>query len=257
MNTIKKGTRGIVNSFKVENKVKIFNVDCLEFLKEIEDQSVDLIVTDPAYSGMNNKMQFGNGRIVGRYQDENNDKWFEEFKDDPETFLAFLKECKRVLKNNRHIYIMFDSFSLLSLAYLMRQIFNVKNIIVWDKVNIGMGHYFRRRHELIMFASKGYRKLSSKKIPDIWEAKRIYRAKYPTQKPVKVFDFMLDASSEKGFVVCDPFVGSGSSIISALKHGCTFIGNDISEEACKLSYERAKIFLTEDHDSLEKAKYNG
>jgi predicted methyltransferase len=41
--------------------------DCIEFLRDLPDESVDLIVTDPAYSGMNQHMRFGHGRIVGHY----------------------------------------------------------------------------------------------------------------------------------------------------------------------------------------------
>ena len=59
-----------------------------------------------------------------------------------------------VLRDDRHIYLMFDSFSLLTLAPLVREHFAVKNLIVWDKVNLGMGHHFRRRHELVLFAAK-------------------------------------------------------------------------------------------------------
>ena len=123
--------------YRSGDNVTIYQGDCLDFLKALPNESVDVIVTDPAYSGMNNWLNLGRGRIVGSYQDkENNHKWFPEFKDDPETFLYFLKECNRVLKDNRHIYIMFDSFSLLTLGHLMREVFNVKNLIVWDKVNM-------------------------------------------------------------------------------------------------------------------------
>ena len=125
--------------------------DCLSFLASLPDGSVDLIVTDPAYSGMNRHLMFGNGRIVGNYQSPTNERWFSEFHDDPETYRAFLGQCRRVLRDNRHLYIMFDSYSLLTLGGLVREFFDVKNVIVWDKVNLGMGHYFRRRHELIVF----------------------------------------------------------------------------------------------------------
>ena len=135
---------------QLSDTVTIYKAGCIDFLKSLEPGSVDIIVTDPAYSGMNNKMQFGNGRIVGKYQDTNNTKWFPEFTDDADTFREFLQECYRVLKDDRHIYIMIDSFSLLSLGHLVREVFNMKNIIVWDKVNIGMGHHFRRRHEFIL-----------------------------------------------------------------------------------------------------------
>lgn len=237
---------------KVGNDISIYQGDCFDFLRSLPANSVDIIITDPAYSGMNNKMKFGNGRIVGEYQKKYNHKWFQEFKDDPDTFLTFLRECSRVLKDDRHIYLMIDSFSLLTLGHLMRDVFNVKNIIVWDKINIGMGHYFRRRHEFVLFATKGYRKLNARNIPDIWRIKRIVRNKYPTQKPVEVFDYMLSGSVEKNFTVCDPFVGSGSSAIAAIKAGCSFIGADVSEEACELSVDRVKQFLINKNDILQR-----
>ncbi len=227
--------------------------DCLQFLRSVPSASIDLIVTDPAYSGMNQHLQLGHGRIVGRYRDAGGSgaRWFSEFHDDPETYRVFLDECHRVLKDDRHIYIMFDSFSMLSLAPLVRDVFSVKNVLVWDKVNLGMGHYFRRRHELILFASKGHRKLNTKDRPDVITAKRIHRAHYPTQKPVAVFDAMVGPSTEPGFVVCDPFVGSGASAIAALKASCQFIGADISERAIQLTRWRVATYLADGIDPLE------
>src|SRR5262249_14964743 len=91
--------------------------------------------------------------------------------------------------------------------------------------------YFRRRHELIVFAAKGHRKLTRRDVPDVWRFPRIHPAHYPTQKPVELFEAMLCGSAEPGFVVCDPFVGSGSSAIAALKRGCRFVGCDIAADA--------------------------
>ena len=236
---------------RLSDKVTIYKANCFDFLSSLEPGSVDIIVTDPAYSGMNNKMQFGNGRIVGKYQEMDNEKWFPEFTDDTDTFRRFLKECHRVLKDDRHIYIMIDSFSLLSLGHLVREVFNMKNILVWDKVNIGMGHHFRRRHEFILFATKGSKKLNSMSIPDVWRIKRITRAKYPTQKPVEVFDCMLAGSREEGYTVCDPFLGSGSATIAALKADCKFIGADISEKAYQISVDRVSEYLKTGIDPLQ------
>lgn len=230
------------------SNVALYRADCLDFLRSLEPRSVDIIVTDPAYSGMNNKMNFGRGRIVGDYQRSDNEKWFPEFKDDPATFLQLLEQCSRVLRDNRHIYIMSDSFSLLSLGHLVREVFNVKNILVWDKMNIGMGHYFRRRHEFILFATKGDRKLNSRNIPDVWRVKRIVKSGYPTQKPIELFDYMMQASAEPGFLICDPFVGSGSSAIAALRNNCRFIGSDISVRACRIAESRVKHFLATGSD---------
>jgi site-specific DNA-methyltransferase (adenine-specific) len=228
-------------------------MDCIRFLRSLDDDSVDLIVTDPAYSGMNQHLKLGRGRIVGKYEERGRGQWFEEFHDDEDSYEAFLTECNRVLRNNRHIYIMFDSFSLLSLGHLVRNHFKVKNVIVWDKVNLGMGHYFRRRHEHIVFAAKGYRKLSRRDLPDVWAIKRIVRGRYPTQKPVALFEMMLSASAQPGYVVCDPFVGSGSSAIAALRAGCSFVGADIAERAVALAQDRCSRFLATGEDPLEPA----
>ena len=121
-----------------DGNVSIYRSDCIAFLKSLPNNSVDILVTDPAYSGMNRKMKFGNGRIVGEYNKEGNGKWFEEFEDTEDNYRNFLQECKRVLKKESHAYVMFDSFSLLTLGPLLREYFDVKNIIVWDKVNMGM-----------------------------------------------------------------------------------------------------------------------
>jgi site-specific DNA-methyltransferase (adenine-specific) len=225
--------------------------DCIEFLRDQPDESVDLIVTDPAYSGMNQHMRFGHGRIVGHYGSSGNERWFHEFSDDPDTYRVFLGECRRVLRRDRHVYIMFDSFSMLSLGALVRDFFDVKCVVVWDKVHLGMGHYFRRRHEHIVFASKGRRKLVRRDLPDVWAVPRIHRAAYPTQKPVRLFELMIEASAEPGFTVCDPFCGSGSSGVASLRLGCDFIGADIDPRAVELSRDRLATLAITGQDPLE------
>ena len=228
--------------------------DCIEFLRSLPDATVDVIVTDPAYSGMNQHMRFGHGRIVGHYGKPDNARWFEEFSDDAETYRVFLAECRRVLRQDRHVYIMFDSFSMLSLGALVREFFDVKGVVVWDKVQIGMGHYFRRRHEQIVFASKGRRKLARRDLPDVWAVPRIHRAAYPTQKPVRLFEMMLEASAEPGFTVCDPFCGSGSSAVAALRVGCDFIGADIDPRAVEISQDRLATLVASGRDPLEPSR---
>lgn len=236
---------------------RIEQADCLDFLGSLPDASVDCIVTDPAYSGMNRHMQFGHGRIVGHYRDPGNTRWFREFHDDPATFARLLDECHRVLRPDRHIYVMFDSYSLLSLGALMRERFQVKGVIVWDKVNIGMGHYFRRRHELVVFACKGHRRLARRDLSDVWRIKRIHRGAYPTQKPVELFSRMLAGSVDAGMVVCDPFCGSGSAAMAALAARCSFVGADVSAGAVDLARRRCAAWLAGDGDPLERRGGSG
>jgi site-specific DNA-methyltransferase (adenine-specific) len=232
---------------------RVEQADCMRFLASLPDGSVDVVTTDPAYSGMNQHMAFGHGRIVGRYSDEANQRWFTEFHDDPETFLAFLRECHRVMSDGGHIYVMFDSFTLLSLGHLMREVFAVKNLIVWDKVNLGMGHYFRRRHETIVFATKGHRRLSRRDLADVWAVKRIHRAAYPTQKPVALFSRMLAGSAVPGMTVCDPFVGSGSSAVAALLADCAVVASDIDPRAVQMATDRCAAVTSGSTDPAERS----
>lgn len=239
----------------------VHHQDVIQFLTGLKSGSVDLIVTDPAYSGMNQHLMLGKGRIVGQYNEKGDaGKWFSEFHDTPENYRQFLTECNRVLKPDRHMFIMFDSFSMLSLGPIVRDILNVKNIVVWDKVNIGMGHYFRRQTEFILFASKGKRPVTRRDIPDVWKIKRLHRSPYPTQKPVELFEAMIASSktvNDTEFVVCDPFAGSGSAAIAALKQGATFVGCDISKKAIDMCRERLNAFLNTGLDIYQpKPAYN-
>lgn len=244
-------------TFSNNNKtISIYQDDVISFLKKLPTNSIDLLVTDPAYSGMNKKLKLGKGRIIGKYSEAGTEKgkWFAEFEDSEENYIEFLTECKRVLKKSTgHIYIMFDSFSLLTLGKTVRDYFDVKNLITWDKVNIGMGHYYRRRHEFIIFATNGNRrKIRNRKFPDIWRFKRIHSSKYPTQKPVEIFETMIYASAEEGFTICDPFMGSGSSAIAAIKNNCNYIGCDISEQAIEIASDRIDKFIKTKKDILQK-----
>ena len=225
--------------------------DCMDYLRSLETDSVDLIITDPAYSGMNRHLRLGHGRIVGHYSSPGNADWFQEFDDDPEKFACFLQECKRVLREGRHIYIMFDTFSLLTLGATVRDHFGVKGVIVWDKLSMGMGNYFRRQHEFILFAANGRRSINRRDITDVWRIRRLHRKKYPTQKPVALFQRMIEASAAPGYIVCDPFLGSGSSAVAAVSAGCDFWGCDASPEAVRLARERLAGYLADGADPYE------
>lgn len=239
---------------------ELYRDNAIDFLKKLPSNSIDLIVTDPAYSGMNAHLKLGKGRIVGEYKKKGDKgKWFKEFEDSEENYRSFLTECKRVLKNNSHIYIMFDSYSLLSLGSLVKEYLDVKNIIVWDKAIIGMGHYFRRQSEFILFSSKGKKNLSNRSINDVWKIKRLIRAPYPTQKPTQLFFNMINSSklkSDKKFIVCDPFLGAASSGVAALFKKCNFVGCDISTKAISLSKKRLENFYKKKIDLYQKEQLN-
>jgi site-specific DNA-methyltransferase (adenine-specific) len=234
--------------------VRIAQQDAVSFLRGMEPETLDLILTDPAYSGMNQHLKLGKGRIVGQYKERGpQGKWFEEFLDTEKNYGELLLECHRALKPNRGLFLMFDAYSMLTLGPIVRKFFDVKNIITWDKVAMGMGHNFRRQTEFVVFASKGRAPLSRRDIPDVWRIRRV-KPVYPTQKPVELFETMIASCKPKGdasFLVCDPFLGCGSSAIAAIKREVQFSGCDISKKAVDTTLERIGTFLETGVDRLQ------
>ena len=110
---------------------------------------------------------------------------------------------------------------------------------MWDKKKIGMGYHYRARYELILFFEKGKRKLNDLGISDIIEAPRISSG-YPAEKPPEVSEVLIKQSSEQGEVVVDPFIGSGSVGVAAVRKGRHFWGNDVCREALEIAEDRLK-----------------
>ena len=100
-----------------------------------------------------------------------------------------------MLGPDKPAFLMFDAYSMLTLGSIVREHFQVKNVITWDKVAIGMGHHFRRQSEFVLYVTTGKAKLARRDVSDVWRIRRVHRAGYPTQKPVELFEAMIAASS--------------------------------------------------------------
>ena len=92
-----------------------------------------------------------------------------------------------------------------------------------------------------MFFEKGKRRLNDLGIADIIIVPRT-RGGYPAEKPAEVADVLIRQSSSQGEVVCDPFMGSGSVGIAALRLGRRFLGNDLNPEAVRIAAQRLREF---------------
>nr|WP_304502600.1 site-specific DNA-methyltransferase [Brevibacillus daliensis] len=100
--------------------------------------------------------------------------------------------------------------------------FTIKNCIVWDKVNMGIGWQYRFQHEFIIFAVKGkqrVRRVPFRNVTDIWRLPRILGNKtvHPTEKPVALMEKIILNSSEEGETVVDFFMGSGPVVEASRK----------------------------------------
>jgi len=223
-----------------------FQGDAVEFLNNLEPESVDLGITDPAYESLEKHRKIGTTTRL-KQSDGSSNEWFEIF---PNTrFLVFFKAFYRVLKKNSHLYIYCDDET----AYVIKPIaesvgFKYWKRIVWDKMAIGMGYHYRSRCEYILFLEKGKRKLKDLGMPDVWdfkedmdsyvtECKRISNG-YPTEKPVETSRRLIIQSSDEGDLIVDPFMGSGSVGEAALRNNRHFVGNDLSLKSLEIAEKR-------------------
>ncbi|MBP9205184.1 MAG: site-specific DNA-methyltransferase, partial [Kofleriaceae bacterium] len=149
-------------------------------------------------------------------------------------------EVYRVLRPDSHFYLYCDPETMFVAKPLGEAAgFKFWKPIVWDKVQIGMGYHYRARYECILFFEKGKRKLADLGVADVLTAPRV-RGGYPAEKPPAVSEVLVRQSTVPGAIVVDPFMGSGSVGVAAVRQGREFWGNDLCAEACVITRDRLR-----------------
>lgn len=118
--------------------------------------------------------------------------------------------------------------------------YRVRNMIVWDKVQMGMGMPFRNQHELCLFGSKLAGKIGDGKTPNVIQCKRDRKAEHATPKPVELLETLLRQVESKNIV--DPFAGGGSAFIAAEKTGRECYGMELDPKYCDVIVKRWEDF---------------
>ena len=288
---------------------KIICGDCIEKLRYIPDDSIDLIYLDPPFfSNRNYEIVWGNGVELKAY----GDRWKGGISHYIGWMQPRLEQCHRVLKPTGSIYLHCDKHASHYLKVMMDEVFGEKNFqneIIWYYGGASrVKTRFPQKHDNILFYSKSSEynfnvqygsiedsyalsrckedsngrkwvdqnlgNISSKlfeqmklegrvfqtktgnwrrkqyldemkgtQINDVWEIDIINsqakeRLGYPTQKPEALLEKIILASSNKGDIILDPFVGGGTTIAVAKRLKRKYIGIDVSPIACVVSYER-------------------
>jgi site-specific DNA-methyltransferase (adenine-specific) len=217
------------------HSVSLGRADAVEWLNAQPAASIDLVVTDPPYESLEKHRAVGTTTRLKHSKSSSND-WFQVFPN--RRFPELLAATFRVLKPNSHFYLFCDQETMFVVKPLAEAAgFRFWKPLVWDKQKIGMGYHYRCRYELILFFEKGKRKLNDLGVSDVISVPRIARG-YPTEKPSQVSEILIQQSSREGDLVADPFMGSGSVGVAALKHGRRFAGTDISPAARALCEQR-------------------
>ena len=234
-------------------------------LKKIPDESLDLAVTSPPY---NLKNSTGNGMKDGRggkwagaalmdgyaaHSDDMPHKQYVRWQ------RAVLKEVMRVLKPTGAFFYNHKwrvQAGLIQDRQDIVQGFPVRQIIIWQRaggINFNRG-YFLPTYEVIYLIAKPDFKLvpQANAAGDIWSFPQEMNNRHPAPFPVALIDRIIQSTTAQ--VIIDPFMGSGTTALSAKKQKRKFIGIDMASEYCKSAEKRLKGFLKTGADPFQEAR---
>ena len=227
---------------------KVYCMDCGELFGQLPGNSIDLIITDPPYG-----IQYVNHFTRNRHNPLKGDEGIDY------DWLA--DECYRVLKDNAHAYF-FTRFDRYPLHYhsLINAGFIIKNCLVIEKGTLGgigdlsgsYAHKGRRKFEKTQLVKRikkpkeGYRfRLDScwfgsaypkSTYNSVWQKKNgIY---HPTIKNVECVEWLVQLSSKQGDFLLDPYLGTGTTAIAAIRNKRRFIGCEIDSHYYEIAVRR-------------------
>jgi DNA modification methylase len=208
----------------------IYTGDATALIPTWKSEFIDLLVTDPPYG---NATAYGRARrrIIG---DEH-----------PLVGLQVIAASHRLLKRNASAYVFCAAHHLgfLEHFFLRYSEFRLRELLVWDKRQIGFGTDFRRAYECILVLEKGRPHYREKSIPTLLSVQRVSTQLHPHAKPVELLERLIRASSDPGGLVFDPFVGSGSTGVASRNLGRHFIGIEISPAYADIARSRLQQTL--------------
>ena len=223
--------------------------DILELMRHIPDGAVDLVITSPPYNLKNstgNGMKDGRG---GKWANAALQKGYSHHHDcmPHEEYVrwqrACLSEMLRVIPDHGAIFYNHKWRVQNGLLQDRQDIvagFPVRQIIIWKRkggLNFNAG-YFLPTYEVIYLIAKPNFKLFPKAngVGDVWEFTQEMKNDHPAAFPVSMIDRIISSTDAK--IVLDPFIGSGSTAISATNFDRRFIGIDVSPIYCEAARER-------------------
>lgn len=250
-----------------DEKFKLIKGNCIEILEKEPPNSVDMIFADPPYNLSNG----GFTCHAGKRTSVNKGDWDQSdgIENDFEFHKQWLAACKRVLKPDGTIWVSGTYHSIYACGFALQMLgYHVLNDVSWFKPNASPNlscRFFTASHETLIWArkeKKGKHIFNYEEMKNgIWESDFIKKprkqmrsvwaigtpksnekkfGKHPTQKPEELLKRIIMATSEPGDLILDPFSGSGTTGLAAIKLNRKYIGIEMEEEYLKMSLERYK-----------------
>ncbi len=236
--------------------------DSFEILKKMKPESVDMIFADPPYFLSNDGITCHSGKMVlvnkGSWDKLGSEETCVEEKH--QFNRQWIRLCKKVLKKDGTIWISGTLHNIYSIGMALEEEgFKILNNITWQKTNPPPNlacRCFTHSTETILWAKKNEKKSrhffnyqlmkelnNGKQMKDVWTGSLTKKSeknegKHPTQKPEYLLERIILASTEEGQVILDPFCGSGTTGVEAVRFGRNFVGIDISEGYLEISKKR-------------------
>ena len=224
----------------------LYNDDCLEVLKNIPNNSIDLVVTDPPYKivsgGCTNKAV----RYTGSEHDEL--KSGKLFKSNIIKFNEWIPIIYDKVKDGSHVYIMCNDRNLrevLNVAHDSK--FKLLNILTWKKTKHNPNRYYLKNSEFIVMLRKGKAvNINNMGTFQVLEIPNVDKKLHPSDKPVELMKILVGNSSKNGEVVLDPFMGAGSVGVACDEIGNReFIGIELDKKYFNIAKERIENAIKE------------
>lgn len=244
----------------------LYRADSVEIMNSLPENSIDMIFADPPYNLSNGGFTVHAGRRVS----VNKGDWDKSLgvASDFEFHVQWIDACQRILKPGGTLWISGTYHSVYQCGYAVQLLgMKILNDISWFKPNAApnlSGRYFTASHETLIWARKGEKtkhtfnyqsmkngnhherdfiKKDGKQMRSVWAIgtprteEKVF-GKHPTQKPIDLLDRIIEASTNKGDVILDPFTGSSTTGVAALRRGRKFVGIDLEKDFLELSAKR-------------------
>lgn len=231
--------------------ISLINDDCLKVMSTLEDNSIDLIVTDPPYPTTSRGSAGNSG---GMLQKDINKKG-QVFTFNNIDCSQYAPEFYRILKDGSHCYVMTNHVNLIHMLNTFTQCgFHFIKSLIWDKGNKIMGQYYMSQFEYILFFRKGRGKkihncgtsdilsVPNKKTKDILTKQNLH----DTEKPIELMKILIENSSSPEDIVLDPFVGIGTTALACYDCHRNCIGIELDEGYSNIAKKRIEERLEED-----------
>jgi site-specific DNA-methyltransferase (adenine-specific) len=200
--------------------------DGLELLSLLQPNSFSLCIFDPQYRGVLDKQKYGNEG--SRQKKRSGLPQMQEAQ-----IISFIKQIDKALMPSGHLLLWTDKFHLCTgfSDWLIGTELNTVDLIVWNKLRMGMGYRTRRMSEYCLVLQKAPRRAKGvwlvHDIPDVWPEK--LDAKFPHAKPVELQARLIQALTNRRDIVIDPAAGSYSVLEACRLTNRRFLGCDIEE----------------------------